>query len=81
MVRGQRETDQQKYPDQLDSLMGNPRVWFLFTHVWEGPDIDDRLFIKFRLDGRGTLLEKFQTESAWLYLYDLTGRTGRQDSN
>jgi len=81
MVRGQRETDQQKYSNQLDSLMGNPRVWFLFTHVWEGPDIDDRLFIKFRLDGRGALLGKFQTESAWLYLYDLTGRTGRQDSN
>ncbi len=49
------------------------RVWFLFSHVYEQGDFNERDYILNYLDSIGELSREFRVPgtSVYLYLYDL----------
>jgi hypothetical protein len=61
------------YRAELDALRGNGRVWFLFSHVYEDGDFNEREFILNYLDSIGELSRAYHLPgtSVFLYLYDL----------
>ena len=61
------------YVDDLEALRGHERVWFLFSHVYENGDFNERDFILGLLDSMGEQLRQFREPgtSVYLYLYDL----------
>lgn len=61
------------YRAELDALRGNGRVWFLFSHVYENGDFNERNFILGYLDSIGDLSRAYNAPgtSVFLYLYDL----------
>jgi len=58
---------------QLDSFKGQPRVWILFSHVYEKGDFNERDFVLNTLDQTGEKKREFRVPgtSVFLYLYDL----------
>jgi uncharacterized membrane protein len=58
---------------EVDALRGNPRVWFLFTHVYESGGLNDMDYMLAHLDAIGNPRRKFVEPgtSVYLYLYDL----------
>lgn len=58
---------------QLDSFQGRPRVWLLFSHVYERGDFNERDFILNNLNQIGEKKREFRVPgtSVFLYLYDL----------
>lgn len=68
------------FTDQINSLRGNRRVWFLFSNVHEttyppgaqSGGINDKQFILYNLDKVGVRIDKFQVQNAVVYLYDLS---------
>lgn len=64
----------------IRDLMGNERVWFLFSHVWDRntPTTEEDFFL-FELNRRGgRLLAEQRAPGAAVYLYDLRGAAGDQ---
>lgn len=61
------------YRAELDSLRGHGRVWFLFSHVYEDGDFNERDTILVYLDSIGGLSREVRVPgtSVYLYLYDL----------
>jgi hypothetical protein len=61
------------YRAEIDSLRGHERVWFLFSHVYENGNFNERDFILNYLDSVGKLLREYRVPgtSVYLYLYDL----------
>ena len=61
------------YRAELDALRGRERVWFLFSHVYEDGDFNERDFILEYLDSIGELSREYRVPgtSVYLYLYDL----------
>lgn len=61
------------YRAELDALRDHERVWFLFSHVYEDGDFNERDFILSYLDSIGELSREFRVPgtSVYLYLYDL----------
>ena len=61
------------YDAELESLRGHERVWFLFSHVYENGDFNERDFILRLLDSMGEQQRQFRVPgtSVYLYLYDL----------
>ena len=59
------------YIIDLNQLMGNKRVWILFSHVYNWGRIDEEQFITNYLNQRGQLLKSLKTDGASLYLYEL----------
>jgi hypothetical protein len=57
----------------LDSLKGTPRVWVLFSHVYEKGDFNEKDFILNYLNQIGEKKREFRLPgtSVFLYLYDL----------
>jgi hypothetical protein len=58
---------------QLDLFQGQPRVWILFSHVYERGDFNERDFILNHLNQVGEKKREFRVPgtSVFLYLYDL----------
>jgi hypothetical protein len=58
---------------QLDSFKGQPRVWILFSHVYEKGDFNERDFLLNYLNQIGEKRREFRVPgtSVFLYLYDL----------
>jgi hypothetical protein len=58
---------------QFDSLKGQPRVWILFSHVYERGDFNERNFILNYVNQIGEKKREFRVPgtSVFLYLYDL----------
>lgn len=58
---------------QLDSFKGQPRVWVLFSHVYERGDFNERDFVLNYLNQVGEKKREFRVPgtSVSLYLYDL----------
>ena len=58
---------------QLDSFQGRPRVWILFSHVYERGGFNEREFILNYLDQIGQKRREFRlpATSVFIYLYDL----------
>ena len=63
----------QNIVSQLDSFEGHPRVWILFSHVYEKQGFNERVFILNHLDQVGEKKREFRVPgtSVFLYLYDL----------
>lgn len=61
------------YRAELDALRGNGRAWFLFSHVYENGDFNEREFILGYLNSIGDLSRAYNAPgtSVFLYLYDL----------
>ena len=61
------------YSDDLEALRGHERVWFLFSHVYEDGNLNERNLILGMLDSMGKQLRQFRVPgtSVYLYLYDL----------
>jgi hypothetical protein len=58
---------------QLDSFRGQPRVWVLFSHVYENGDFNEKDFLLAYLDQAGERRREFRVPgtSVFLYLYSL----------
>jgi hypothetical protein len=58
---------------QLESLKGQPRLWILFSHVYEKENFNEREFALQHLDQLGEKKREFRLPgtSVFLYLYDL----------
>lgn len=58
---------------ELDTFKGKPRVWILFSHVYENGDFNERDFILDYLKGIGSKKREFRIPgtSVFLYLFDL----------
>jgi hypothetical protein len=58
---------------QLDLFAGQPRVWILFSHVYEKGDFNEREYILNYADQMGEKKREFRVPgtSVFLYLYDL----------
>ncbi|MCQ3947581.1 MAG: hypothetical protein DPW21_12955 [Anaerolineae bacterium] len=61
------------YRPELDALRGRARVWFLFSHVYERGDFNERDYILSYLNSIGKLTREYRVPgtSVYLYLYDL----------
>ena len=60
---------------QLDAFRGQPRLWILFSHVYEKGGFNEREHILRYLDEAGNQRREFRLPgtSVFLYLYDLDG--------
>ncbi|NET33294.1 MAG: hypothetical protein F6K19_14950 [Cyanothece sp. SIO1E1] len=59
----------EQYKQQLNTLQGHDRVWFLFAHAWINRE---NKLIKEYLDQIGTQLDSFESYESFVYLYDLS---------
>jgi hypothetical protein len=65
-------SDPQGYFKDVAALQGRPRVWVLFSHVYNWGGTDEEAVIVQHLDQIGTRINTLQLPGAALYLYDLT---------
>jgi len=67
--------DIQNYEDDVLSLDGNGRVWFLFSEVTNcqncPPEDSLNYYLEF-INPYGDLIDKFEGSGASVYLYDLS---------
>lgn len=59
--------DQEKYLDELESLDGEGRIWFIFSHVHEN---EEEIYIK-KLNELGKRLDYKSAYGSSIYLYDI----------
>ncbi len=62
--------ERERYEKDLDKLMGNKRVWLLFSHANISSENE---MMKSSLERRGKKIDFFARKGAFVYLYDLTG--------
>lgn len=62
--------ERERYEKDLDQLMGNKRVWLLFSHANINSENE---MMKSSLERRGKKIDFFARKGAFVYLYDLTG--------
>lgn len=65
--------DLSKYVQDLEKLDGKPRVWVLFSHIYNWAGIDEEAYFLRQLDKMGGRIDEVHTDGASLYLYDLSG--------
>jgi hypothetical protein len=56
---------------ELNKLRGRGRVWIVFSHNFNGNATDEKTLFLDYLEEIGKRSEKFNTDGAWLALYDL----------
>jgi hypothetical protein len=61
----------EKYLEDVAKLRGNPRVWFLFSHVCDWCQASEEVYILGYLDQNGKRLDSTQASGTSGYLYDL----------
>jgi len=73
IIGADHHTNPELYRAELDALRGHGRVWFLFSHVYEDGDFNERDYILNYLDSIGELSREYRVPgtSVYLYLYDL----------
>ncbi len=59
------------YTRDLEQLDGTPRVWVLFSHIYNWGSIDEEAFFVGELERLGVREDEMHTDGASLYLYDL----------
>lgn len=67
-----RSQDLMAYKRDLSQLQGKPRVWVLFSHVYNWGPVDEEKYFLSQLDGMGRRVDEMHTNGAALYLYDLS---------
>lgn len=60
------------YRTDLDSLVGERRLWVLISHIYKQAGVNEHQFILQHLDRIGRLLESHPCTDGGLYLYDLS---------
>lgn len=65
------QEDPQKYRDQIDTLKGQDRVWFIFTHNCDTCIVHEQRYYIQYLNKIGKTLYRFHGTGVNLYLYDL----------
>lgn len=68
----ERTNDLTQYQRDLQKLDGVPRVWILFSHIYNWASIDEEAFFVNFLDRMGVRQDEIHTDGASLYLYDLS---------
>lgn len=58
----------EKYIIDLDKILGNKRVWILFSHVFQD---EENLFLNY-LNSKGKIIDSFASKEASVYLYNLS---------
>jgi hypothetical protein len=66
--------NQQKLKERITPLLGKKRVWFLFSHVYELGNFNEKNYLINYLDTVGTQTRQMRIPdtSVYLYLYDLS---------
>jgi len=64
--------DWNKYLDDLEKLIGNKRVWLIFSHTYKVKGSGDEAFFLYHLNRLGERLDSFKSVGAAVYLYDLS---------
>jgi len=71
-IRGKsHRNDRELYLAQLDALLGNERVWLLFSHIYNDEDV----YMYDYLETIGKLLNRGSAPGAHVLLYDLSQQT------
>lgn len=61
-----------RYTEDLQKIDRKPRVWVLFSHIYNWAGIDEEKFFVNQLNRMGKGIDEMHTEGASLYLYDLS---------
>jgi len=61
-----------RYLQDMDSLAGRPRVWFLFSHNFRAGRVDEQSYFLRHLDDIGVRKAEFYSPGVSVYLYDLS---------
>jgi len=64
--------DPARYLQDVDTLRGSPRVWFVFSHNCSWCVVNEQEFILDHLDKIGLKKGELLSHGAAVYLYDLT---------
>ncbi len=67
-----RNPDQKVYSEDLQKLLGNPRVWIIFSHNFTMKWRNEENFMISYLDSHGKLVSSFKKDQSSLYLYNLS---------
>lgn len=67
----------EKYLNDIDTLKGKDRVWFVFGHLLSANKIDERLYYLIYLNRIGKKIDEFSAPGAVVYLYDLKSNSTR----
>jgi hypothetical protein len=64
--------DPAEYLKDIDSLAGNQRVWFLFSHNFRSGKIDEQRYFLDYLDKIGLKKDEYYSPGVSVFLYDLS---------
>ncbi len=64
--------DPPQYIADIDKLVGNRRVWFVFSHDYRSGKMDEWKYFLNHLDSIGVRLSEFYAPGVSVYLYDLS---------
>jgi len=71
-------TEPEKYLKDIDTLKGNGRVWFVFSHNCSWCKVDEKVYYLIHLNKIGKKIDEFSASGAVAYLYDLKNSSTRQ---
>ena len=74
---GQARSEPEKYLNDIDTLRGNARVWFIFSHNYNWGKIDEKMHYLTYLNKIGKKIDEVSAPGAAVYLYDLKGSSKR----
>lgn len=70
-------SEPEKYLKDIDTLRGNARVWFVFSHNYDWGKVNEKLHYLIHLNKIGKKIAEFSAPGAAVYLYDLKGSSTR----
>ena len=65
-----------EYFKDFEKLIGEKRIWFIFSRTWMGENDNEKGPLLNYLDSRGTRKDSFEAFNASAYLYDLSASLG-----
>lgn len=60
------------YLADINALVGRPRVWLVFSHVYRSGKLNEQVYFSQHLDQIGTRLDEYYSSGVTIYLYDFT---------
>jgi hypothetical protein len=73
-------SEPEKYLKDIDTLRGNARVWFVFSHNYNWGKVDEKMYYLVYLNKIGNKIDEFDVPGAAVYLYDLRAKNTRLPS-
>ena len=71
------QSEPEKYLKDIDTLIGNARVWFVFSASPRRAKVNEELYYLAYLNKIGKKIDEFRVPGAAVYLYDLKGNSKR----